>query len=537
MKRRFGFALIALLCVMTVFVSGCGKEAAVSEGPKASVAETPTAQEPAKQEPAAEAPKPAQQQEPATVDEAKDKAGESAAEAPEASEAPKAPTAKECLKAYEDFRNGNEVVWLDYYADDNPIQAPAWSYEELGKHLKARSSYSFSDFTRGLSEGTADCFNFDAVGPGRISYSIVDCGNDGIPELALQFEQVGETAADINYICIIKLIDDKLQLVFEHEYGYRSYAFLNEYGLYTYGGSNGAMSHSIMYSYIDATGFCSFIYGVDDSLSAYSLYVPGNSEYLDIADEEGISENIEIEQYYFEYFTPDMDYEKYIKDCAYAYYPLDDEYNRLEGEQLKAAIEGGAYDRFWKSTGLTAYTEDAVMKLVDEKLKKLGITDEIANAKDVKWTELTEAQLQDVVGDLLPAPVDPGLESIMIQEVSDPASAYSSYEYIELTERTEYSTYASLLFSEPWKDILFYSISYEDMADDGTPICAINDITGVDYEWLPGHPLVAGITFYGDMPEWGFSAETSDGTRYFYMIVQSGMDGSLSILPFSPKYD
>lgn len=248
---------------------------------------------------------------------------------------------------------------------------------------------SFREYTDELCRQTAEEWYMDNADPKSMSYSIIDCGNDGALELAVLYEQLGsDEGLDRNFIAIFKLFDNDIKNIFCHDFGYRSYASLNQYGIFNYGGSNGATSHSSMYYFINPEGENIFLYGVDFEFSAYSLYIPDNLEYMDVAEEEGISESIEIDQYYFEEYDESLDYTDYVKKCDYVIVPYDDEFNPLEGAALDEAFATGAYDRFWDSTGLRPYlTQDEIAQKVKKKMADSGVTDAILEGPETVWEE------------------------------------------------------------------------------------------------------------------------------------------------------
>ena len=307
----------------------------------------------------------------------------------------------ECLKIYQKFLSGSQKVHFDMCDlanEDNRYAGPGWDLETIANRLQPGKEYSIKEFSEGLCQGHAEYFDQKLSLPKSISYSYIDCGKDEIPELAMLFEEVGgENLAD-SFIVIFKVIDDKLQCIFNCRYGYRANAVLGEYGMVTYGGSNGAASYTYMVSYVGDKGDTTFLYGIDDALSAVGLYIPGNTEYLDVAEEEGIIDRIEIEQYYFRLCDEKENYEDYIKNCDYVYYPLSENGNRLSKEGLEEALSSGSYQRFWDSTQLNAFTEEQMQEKIDAVYEKAGITKDILNGVDVQWMELGEETVNDILG-------------------------------------------------------------------------------------------------------------------------------------------
>lgn len=309
-------------------------------------------------------------------------------------------SASKCLKIYQKFLSGSQKVCFDMCGvtnEDNRYAGPGWDLETIANRLCPGKEYSIKEFTEGLCRGHAEYFDQEISLPKAVSYSYIDCGKDEVPELAMLFSEVGDENLSDSFIVIFKVIDDKLQCIFNCRYGYRSNAMLGEYGMVTYGGSNGAASYTYMVSYVGAKGDTTFLYGIDDALSAAGLYIPGNTEYLDVAEEEGIFGQIEIEQYYFRLCDESEDYEDYIKNCDYVYYPLSENGNRLSGEGLAAALSSGSYQRFWDSTHLNAFSEAEMQEKIDAVYEKAGVTKDILNGADAQWMDLGQEQVDDIL--------------------------------------------------------------------------------------------------------------------------------------------
>lgn len=96
-----------------------------------------------------------------------------------------------------------------------------------------------------------------------IKYSYIDCGNDGVNELAVNIVVAGEdgeySEASYNY-AIIKYIDGELRICATTESFYRTYGYITYYGGLTTGGSGGASTHYSSEAVVLADG------------SAYTIY-------------------------------------------------------------------------------------------------------------------------------------------------------------------------------------------------------------------------------------------------------------------------
>lgn len=263
------------------------------------------------------------------------------------------PLAEECTKAYQDFLNGDNEVWFELYDKTTGFKAIEWAYDDIEKYISPETPYSMSEMTLGICNGIQDFYYTGIVAPSEIRYAYLDCGNDSVPELIIEYVGIGEDSVGSNVITVIKLIDDKLQCIFQGSYAYRGFAEVNEYGVYTYSGANGAASYNTEYSYINADGETLFLYGVNYDASAYSLYIPNNEEF--------------------------------VKSCTYTY-------DILDGEEYH---EG--YDRFWKSTGLTLSTEEEVEDMIKDIEEQAGVSEEIINGEAISWISLDEEAMSKIV--------------------------------------------------------------------------------------------------------------------------------------------
>ncbi|MGN0688231.1 MAG: hypothetical protein ACI4KA_09005 [Oscillospiraceae bacterium] len=131
-----------------------------------------------------------------------------------------------------------------------------------------------------------------------------------------------------------------------------------------------------------------------------------------------------------------------------------------------------------------------------------------------------------------------------IQESSAPAvTASVSLQYAEdiLSDSTEYDEFVADE-SEPQTKIAFttdteisdfklLALTCDDISDDGEITFSVQECFRQD-KLVPERPLVIGLTFIGDIPNYGFSYIDSDGTSRRFTIAMSGMDGSLIMQEF-----
>ena len=80
-------------------------------------------------------------------------------------------------------------------------------------------------------------------------------------------------------------------------------------------------------------------------------------------------------------------------------------------------------------------------------------------------------------------------------------------------------------------DFRILSLFLDDVAEDGTPTFTTMEIyqtERLDSE----HPLVVGMTFYGDIPNYGISYTDESGETKYYALQMSGEDESIQLVAF-----
>ena len=295
---------------------------------------------------------------------------------------------------YMDFINNLEPVYFTWFLNSENSNTSDWNYSEYKDSFRSGSAYVFSDFMEKICGAIEENFEV-AEYPQDISYAFVDAGSDGKPELFIRVNGIAESMVDLTDVWGIKQIDGKLQVIFYKQYGYRTMFSMNKYGYYYYGGSSGAACYTSNYAYIDSDGARHFDYGLEDVNAVWSLYVDGNDTYTAVAQEQGIDENIEVEQYYFTEYKDGEDYGAYQQNCLWNYYELNHNGNRIENndEIYKA---GDPFRVFWDSTGLPLNTADEINKAIGENHNKAGLSDNIINAGEAEWIPLTDQMLDNI---------------------------------------------------------------------------------------------------------------------------------------------
>lgn len=110
----------------------------------------------------------------------------------------------------------------------------------------------------------------------------------------------------------------------------------------------------------------------------------------------------------------------------------------------------------------------------------------------------------------------------------DAISMYQSYDVFSADDG---ETQVGVVFAPPapLRNFRILSITFKDANDDGI-FFDEKEIYRAD-ELSAKKPLLVRMSFYGDIPNYGFSYEDKDGKVLKYAIGESGMDGSLELVP------
>lgn len=94
-----------------------------------------------------------------------------------------------------------------------------------------------------------------------------------------------------------------------------------------------------------------------------------------------------------------------------------------------------------------------------------------------------------------------------------------------VADESEYQTRVVIYTDKNITDFRFLSLEYLDMQDENTVIYNVDVLYYKDVV-SPDCPMVVDMTFWGDMPSYGYSY-TDDAGEHFFSLSQSGFDGSI----------
>jgi len=287
------------------------------------------------------------------------------------------------MEAYKKFLKNEAKVSFDPYMpySNNSI------YEQA-LYTKG-SEYTLSEV---LDIVTAEYFdNFTNEKIKYIDYSYIDCGKDGVKELALRFNgmDIYEPDDGSTLVYIIKYIEGKLSLCYYYETWARSDTTLNEYGYIESGGSGGASKYIVDYGLIDKDGNWQPIVTIEIEQDINQLTWSDELWKIpEVAEEKGISEGIEVDTISFNYNVNTNNPDETVnKECFYTFYVYDDNWDIIEDTNL---YTNSIYKDIFDEAKVSFITPDELKTMILEKEKKLGATAEIKKGKEVRWETLSE---------------------------------------------------------------------------------------------------------------------------------------------------
>ena len=216
----------------------------------------------------------------------------------------------------------------------------------------------------------------------EIHYLYMDCGNDGVQELAVEFYgmSIYSPGDDSTLVYVIKEREGQLELCYCYETWARSHSELNYYGYYTSGGSNGASNHGWDAGYINAEGDWNFIYYTEEELDINQLsadwelnLIPG------IAKSKQYDGEIIVVTTRFDEIVYDGDTSNYYDIQRYHSYFVD---GVDEGVDV---YSDGVYKEIFDEAGVVTYLYEEIGAMIDEKEAALGITEEIKQGQILEW--------------------------------------------------------------------------------------------------------------------------------------------------------
>lgn len=287
----------------------------------------------------------------------------------------------------------NEEIYLEFIKNNGVVSVDEYNDAELAKYeyyepiFESGKEYTFSDF---LNKCLSYYYESENAELFEVSYVIIDCGMDNIPELAIWIKGMNFIPdIDSQVQFIIKEKDGKLQLTETLESVYRSIECLeNKYGLCYSGGSLSAYEHSDGYDFLGADGKKMFgwsaetDYSFGDADSTYSRLSVAASNHID-----EIENGIYSVKYHFEQYNGE-DWQEYEAKGVYTLQIPD---GMKDSEKL--FDKGSVYRTIFEEAGAKLYTPQEIEMMKKEKMKKLGVLDTVLVNEELEWITLSDEEL------------------------------------------------------------------------------------------------------------------------------------------------
>ena len=282
------------------------------------------------------------------------------------------------VERYEKLLNNQLPLYMNLY---NPMRIE-W-VENENENFEEDKGYSFNEFlyTYFLDEARYSGGDFD---PKEVSYAYIDCGNDGIKELALKI--ILDIQDDTyNSLMVIKDIDNKMQLCAFSSNGCRGYGLINPYGMLRTGGSGGAAYYYDMLDMIDADGVRKMVYEKETIFSPYAMFFPDDgTDYFSILEDMNIEECVIVERCSFEPLPDDMPYDEYLAEQKYTF-TRQDSFSGQEMDDPSIYEPTSKYVKFFELVGYDWCKPEEMQDLLDQRYKDMGITEEMLTEDEAEW--------------------------------------------------------------------------------------------------------------------------------------------------------
>lgn len=291
------------------------------------------------------------------------------------------------VEAYEKFMKNETKVSFDRFMPKNYKGETIYnkgSEYTLSELLQIVTAYYFESSTNKKIE--------------YIDYGYIDCGKDGVSELAIRFNgmDIYDKDDDSTLVYIIKYINGKLSLCYSYETWARSDSTINEYGYYKSGGSGGASNHSEEYGVIDKDGNWQFIASVETELDINQLAWSDELKQIpQVAETKGISGNIGLETICFDenaYVINSAEIDN--KERFYTFDVYDDNWELIEDENLYA---NSKYKEIFDEALVPFITPEELSNMISEKEEKVGATAKIKEGSELLWKTLSGSIFTDYV--------------------------------------------------------------------------------------------------------------------------------------------
>ncbi len=353
--------------------------------------------------------------------------------------------------AYQEFLKGRRMLHID----DEAIEA----LKGIGRltHLEC-GALSMKEL---LKEINTDYYE-DFKGDNRIAcieYAYLDCGKDGSRELAVKFDS--KNYRGFQLIFIITCEDGALYLRHAMEAWDRNLVLLNQYG------------------YIWETGYDSAV-----DIIKNETFVDGSGKTWDIAENH---------LYWSDIHEPEICQQVYGTEEYFFernYFQIDNkEYRSLFNQEGEDPVDENfiQFKKLYEQKHGKLYTKAEIEKLLDNRRKEFGITEEMSEESDLNWKTVETAEFKELVREI-------GLNE--------------TYDQIELGDWSDIQN-----FDESQTPVNVNDMSWmrRDLNYDGTP-----ELLCLNQESIGNHtPIRFIFTYINNKAEIVFTDQKNDSEYYF----------------------
>ena len=305
---------------------------------------------------------------------------------------PEKTPADESMEAYQKLLQGENVLYVDKWdLDQLYISFDEENYFETDTpyELQYVFNYLVEKYYTGSIESELK----------NVSYSFIDCGADGIPELALLFSELQSHNCDCDITIIIKYIDEKLQVCYAGISEYRGiFELSNEYGVCTFGGSNSAISSGDVKGFINENGDYILLYSEETKFVEVGW--PEDVALSEATKKISYEGDLVLLTYHFTEYSPEMDIEEYQSQAVRSFevYNVIDETTGAEIPVLNEdyIYQKSVYKDIIDEAGVDFYSKQEIEQIIQQRISDVGFTQKIDNGQPVTWTALEESDFNSI---------------------------------------------------------------------------------------------------------------------------------------------
>ena len=246
-------------------------------------------------------------------------------------------------------------------------------------YLQFEKVYTYSEMLQAINDAVAEEWGEERKIT-EVDYAMIDCGNDGYPEMALYMTVDNGNYDQLYEYYIFKYFNGNLCIIDSYNAYYRSMGELNKYGVfYTYG-SGGANRGYESYQRCNKDGIHEFIYSCsteneigEATIVGYQIpsYIELPEDYPQYHETAGkiTCYSYSFEEYSYENDGLDDYYNQYLDQFVYVF----------TDRQGNIVYPEAEYQKIYDQCGFTITDMDGFNSRLDERLNELGMTKEELN--------------------------------------------------------------------------------------------------------------------------------------------------------------